>query len=82
MVLRGRDQISIMVGAGVSKKNVARILKETGAKEYHGSARLPMVSDAASNKPKMGPGDLAALAVTDAKLVSEIVKEAESVLQN
>lgn len=81
MVLTAKDQISIMIGAGVKKDNVARILKETGAKEYHGSARK-LVSYATSPKPTMGPGDLAASAVTDALTVSQIVKEAQSVLQN
>ncbi|XP_034255740.1 copper homeostasis protein cutC homolog [Thrips palmi] len=82
MVSKGRDQISIMIGAGVNKNNVAHILKETGAKEYHGSARIFLSDAVASNRPKMGPGDSAAIAVTDAELVSQIVKEAKCVLQD
>lgn len=82
MVLKGKDRVSIMIGAGVNKDNVAHILKETGAKEYHGSARISSFNaDIASKKPKMGPGDLP-VSVTDSKLVSQIVEKANSVLIN
>lgn len=58
MVEKAQDQISIMVGAGIKKDNVAHILRATGAKEYHGSARVPSQQSNDSNRPKMGAADL------------------------
>ncbi len=42
---RSRD-LKILCGAGVTVDNAARILKETGATEIHGSLRTGLVSDA------------------------------------
>jgi copper homeostasis protein len=33
------DRIIIMPGAGINSKNIRKLVEETGAKEYHGSAR-------------------------------------------
>ena len=41
LITLARGRISIMPGAGVSAANAARILRETGATEIHGSLRTP-----------------------------------------
>ena len=74
------DSISIMIGAGVNKDNVANILKLTGAREYHGSARVSKESTVALCKPKMGVGDVPVCAVTDAEHVAKMVQAAERIL--
>lgn len=38
LVRRAGDRIIVMPGGGVTERNLARILKETGAREIHGSA--------------------------------------------
>ncbi|UUD34725.1 copper homeostasis protein CutC [Mycoplasmopsis caviae] len=39
LINKASDEISILPGAGVSDKNVVKILKETGAKEIHFTAK-------------------------------------------
>ena len=55
LVHQAGDKIIIMPGAGIKSSNIKKLMEETGAKEYHGSARKiiknpmifenPMVSD-------------------------------------
>lgn len=40
LIETAKDRIIIMPGAGVKRDNVSQILKETGAKEFHGSAKV------------------------------------------
>lgn len=80
MVEYGGDSISIMIGAGVNKDNVASILKQTGAREYHGSARISIQNTVNSCKPKLGVGDVSGCTFTDAGHVAEIIKAADRIL--
>jgi len=56
LVEKAGDRIIIMPGSGVNAQNIARIAKETGAKEFHLSARQPIESGMMYRNPdvKMG----------------------------
>ncbi|KAE8748602.1 hypothetical protein FOCC_FOCC004614 [Frankliniella occidentalis] len=76
MVEKAEGQISIMVGAGVTKDNVASILQQTGAREYHGSARSH--AQLTDDSTKLSMGKVSPL--TDSEQVTETIKAAERVL--
>jgi len=42
LVIQSADRISIMPGSGITEKNIVQILNETGAKEFHSTAKLPV----------------------------------------
>ena len=44
LVRRAGDDIIIMPGAGITAKNLTRIIRETGAQEYHVTGSSPMTS--------------------------------------
>lgn len=44
MVIRAKDRIIIMPGAGINEDNIAQLAQYTGAKEFHGSFRTEQAS--------------------------------------
>ena len=44
LVRRAGDDIIIMPGAGITEKNLLRIMRETGAREYHLTGSAPVLS--------------------------------------
>lgn len=44
LVEKSDDRIVIMPGSGINESNIGKIARETGAKEFHLSARLPVES--------------------------------------
>ena len=44
LVKRAGDDIIIMPGAGITEKNLPRIMRETGAREYHLTGSAPVLS--------------------------------------
>ena len=44
LVRRAGDDLIIMPGAGITTKNLPRIMRETGAKEYHLTGSAPVLS--------------------------------------
>ena len=43
LIKEAEDRIIIMPGAGVKSSNIAQLISDTGAREYHGSARKKVV---------------------------------------
>lgn len=85
LVRAAGNSISIMAGAGVNANNVAKIIKETGVKEVHGSARVKVESQmkrTKGNKSEVSMGtpgtDDSCYYATDIKIVTEIVKNASN----
>ncbi len=81
MVRIANGQLSIMAGAGVTSKNVADIMTQTGIKEVHlsGKSSRPSKMDLVANNAKMGNPNLDdfIIPVTDPQAiqaVSEIIK--------
>lgn len=44
LVEQGRGRIVVVAGGGITERNVARVLRETGVREVHASARSPLES--------------------------------------
>jgi copper homeostasis protein len=53
LVEKAKDRIIILPGSGVRADNIATIVKATGAKEMHSSARKAMASKMEFNQPGM-----------------------------
>jgi copper homeostasis protein len=53
LVEKAKDRMIILPGSGVRADNIATIVKATGAKEMHSSARKAMPSKMAFNQPTM-----------------------------
>lgn len=79
LVKRAGDRIIIMPGSGVNKNNIAALARETAAKEFHLSARLPVESGMVYRNPNIKMGGTAvvieeyAQQVTHAELVRDTI---------
>lgn len=78
LIFEANNRIVIMPGAGITESNLEIILTETGAKEFHASARskVTMISeDPSDEKVSMGAadGDFS-LMVTNKQIVERMVK--------
>ena len=78
LVERSGDRIIIMPGCGVRENNIARIEAETGAKEFHTSARSVVYSQMAYRKEEVPMGSSAVTSEfetvqTDRKKVEQFV---------
>ena len=56
LVEKAAGRIIIMPGSGVNEENISRIARETGAVEFHLSARLPVESKMAYRNPTVSMG--------------------------
>ncbi|XP_031843040.1 copper homeostasis protein cutC homolog [Nomia melanderi] len=72
LVRQARDRIIIMPGSGITKKNILKIKMETGATEFHASAKKRVVSR--GNRVQIGADKKSFVSVTDRDLVREMVK--------
>lgn len=79
LVQRANDRIIIMPGSGINMHNIAAIAKESGAKEFHLSARKPVESSMLYRNPTIKMGGIAVVIeeyeqqVTNAELVSNTI---------
>lgn len=53
LVQQAGDRIIIMPGAGINSANIAQLMKESGAKEYHGSARRLVPNPMSFSNPRV-----------------------------
>lgn len=82
LVETSRGQISIMPGGGVSEINIAEIFRGTGAREFHGSARVIKTSRMEYVNPHCSltaPGVMRddEMMVTSEERVKEIIRAAQ-----
>ncbi len=56
LVAKANDRIIVMPGSGVNEENIATIAKETGATEFHLSAREPIDSQMKYRNPNLKMG--------------------------
>ncbi|MHB9055304.1 MAG: copper homeostasis protein CutC [Paludibacteraceae bacterium] len=56
LVQQADERIIIMPGSGINEKNIVKIAKETGATEFHLSARLPVESRMKFRNPTVSMG--------------------------
>ena len=83
LVERAGERLIVMPGSGVNAANAAKILKETGAREIHASARSMVKSAMASRRAGVSMGkegvDEYSIMETDADVVRRIVEEIERI---
>lgn len=77
LIFEANNRIVVMPGAGITESNLEIILTETGAKEFHASARsqVTMVEDSSDERVAMGAadGDFTLL-ITNKQTVEKMVK--------
>ncbi|KAJ9590926.1 hypothetical protein L9F63_016024 [Diploptera punctata] len=76
LISSANGQIIIMPGAGITKDNVGEILRQTGAVEFHASAKISKVNNDSSNKCTKDFSREEMMYVTSVDLVKEMVKVA------
>lgn len=77
LIALAAGRIVIMPGAGVSEKNITSLIRLTGAKEFHASARRQIPSSMAfrNENLSMGAGnDEYSYSITDAELVKNLLE--------
>lgn len=74
-------RITIMPGAGINEKNITPLIRATGAKEFHASARRQIPSSMAFRNENLNMGtdsDEYSYSLTDAELVKNLLELANS----
>lgn len=66
------QELIIMPGAGITKDNIRKIM-ESGAKEFHASAKRRKMVIYGGNRVRLGPNENDFINVTDKELVKELV---------
>jgi copper homeostasis protein len=82
LIEQARHRISIMPGAGISAQNISELIRMTGAREFHASARKTLKSHMEFRNPKLNMGALAdefSYDVTDSDTVKTLIELANSV---
>nr|XP_012136229.1 PREDICTED: copper homeostasis protein cutC homolog [Megachile rotundata] len=74
LVKKAGDKIIVMPGSSITTDNILKIKKDSGAKEFHASAKSKMLTFAGGNKIKIGASKETRMLVTDRKLVQEMVE--------
>lgn len=81
LITQAAGRISIMPGAGVKTENIAEIIRITGAKEFHASAKHAVKSDMKFRNPGLSMGtsvDEFSYDLTDAATVKKLIELANS----
>jgi len=73
ILLQKAQKVVIMPGAGITKDNIRKIM-ESGAKEFHASAKKRKTVIHGANRVKMGINEDDFVNVTDKELVKELVE--------
>ncbi|XP_069697542.1 copper homeostasis protein cutC homolog [Periplaneta americana] len=80
LILDANERITIMPGAGITKSNVADILRQTGAREFHASAKVAKKSTGSSKRCTMGfNSNKDSVFITSVELVREMVNIANEI---
>ena len=74
LVEQAKGKISIMPGAGVNSGNIARLAKETGAYEFHASARVKASNSVTYQNPKiLDSGDMFIADFEEVKRITSVL---------
>jgi copper homeostasis protein len=80
LVQQAGGRISIMPGAGINEKNIAGLIKKTGAKEFHGTFRRQQIGNAIYHNPYFEHIDGEnTVYLTDSAIVREAIEAANEV---
>jgi len=76
LVQQADSRIIIMPGAGIRSSNIAQLIKETGATEYHTSARVAVANPLTYQNPaKMDTGGVYMASEEELQLILAIMKQ-------
>ncbi|CAL7938436.1 unnamed protein product [Xylocopa violacea] len=73
LVEKAQNRIIVMPGSGITKENILRIKMESGAKEFHASAKTNVTTHGA-NRTRTGGHKETCINVTDGTLVQEMIQ--------
>ncbi|MES2457765.1 MAG: copper homeostasis protein CutC [Bacteroidota bacterium] len=82
LIEQAAGRISIMPGAGINTGNIVELIKQTGAKEFHASARKPVLSGMTFRNSRLNMGAVAdefSYDLTDTHTVKTLIDLANSV---
>lgn len=82
LISQAGGRISIMPGAGINTANIAGLIRQTGAKEFHASARKAVKSKMQFRNPRLNmgaAGDEFSFDLTDTDTVKTLIELANSV---
>ena len=71
LVQQARERIIIMPGAGIKSSNIKKLILDTGAKEYHGSARKILINPMLFKNPQVS--DFGNVYETDENELKQII---------
>ncbi|OAD53259.1 Copper homeostasis protein cutC like protein [Eufriesea mexicana] len=80
LIQEAQDKIIVMPGSGITKENISKIKRETGAKEFHASAKKKLMTAYGTKKVEIGDSkpiigiNSTYIMVTDRDLVQEMVQ--------
>lgn len=78
LINKYNKDIIIMPGAGITCKNLSKILKETKCQEFHASAKIQKIQKSCNNSNvSMGNVNDEEIFVTDSSIVRDLVKIAK-----
>ncbi|XP_033611619.1 copper homeostasis protein cutC homolog [Cryptotermes secundus] len=81
LVLDANGRIIIMPGAGITKVNIGEILRQTGAREFHASAKVLKKCSGPPSKCTLGSRSQQNVLVTSEGLVREMVTVAAEIVR-
>jgi copper homeostasis protein len=76
LVKKAGDRIIIMPGAGIKSSNIKRLVQQSGAREYHGSARKVAPNPVKFINPEVS--DYGNVYITDGEEVKAIISRMEN----
>lgn len=74
LVTKAKDRIIIMPGSGIRPENIAPLVQQTRAKEYHSTAKKT-ISSKMQFENKLAKNENNAISVTDVEIVRALKKE-------
>ena len=81
LISQANDRVSIMPGAGITVHNIAELIRLTGAKEFHASAKSSIVSKMQFRNPRLNMGaetDEFSYDLTSSATVQQLIQLANS----
>jgi copper homeostasis protein len=82
LISNANGRIIIMPGAGITKANIGEILRQTGAVEFHASAKVLKTCSSSPSKCIIGFKHEENVFVTSKELVREMVRIADETMRN
>jgi copper homeostasis protein len=82
LLAAANSRIKVMPGTGINERNISEIIRVTGAKEFHASAKKPVVTSMTYTNTKVAMGSFESdvnYDLTDSTLVKNLLLRANSI---